>query len=129
MEKEFGERKEEVEQKSLPETQSCVAALEECNAEAPDSKDPEGDKGNTSNARQNNWSWSKAKQNDYLHIWVTWKYWRELRCRYVEQLLNSNQGSRWTTTTPQRYSKNAPNTPKKQSVPVLPKQKSVSTVT
>lgn len=55
MEQEFGQCKEEVEeQKSLPETQSSVAALEECNTEAPDGEDPEGDKGNTSNARQNN---------------------------------------------------------------------------
>lgn len=56
MEREFGEHKEEVEEqkKSLPETQSCVAALEEWNTEAPDGEDPEGDKGNTSNARQNN---------------------------------------------------------------------------
>lgn len=56
MEQEFGEHKEEVEEqkKSLPETQSCVAALEEWNTEAPDGEHPEGDKGNTSNARQNN---------------------------------------------------------------------------
>lgn len=70
-----------------------------------------------SNARQNNWSWSKAKENNYLLIWVSWKYWRELCCSYLEQFLKSNQGSIWTTTTPQRYSKNAP---KMQSVPVLP---------
>lgn len=38
----------------------------------------------------------------------------------MEQLLKSNQGSSWTTTTTQGYSKNAPNAPKIQSVPGLP---------